>query len=350
MTQDFPPAEILSALPSAVFLLNAHNRFLYLNPAAESLFSSSEKILKGKKIEEVMAESSTLPALINRVRHQQRKLTEGCMSFLCRKGEGQRVNLEITPASDGAVLVCMHPLSQPARFPDFFENESASAMSSILAHEIRNPLSGIRGAAQILESEASSPEAASLTGLIRAEVYRISGLLDGFRVLAEDRAPEKTPVNIHQILNHVNRLAATGVAAGLRLTEEYDPSLPFLSGNRDLLIQLFLNLVKNAAEAVGEGGAITLKTACRYGERFTSPQKGEQRLPLCVTVADNGPGIPPSIQQTLFEPFISGKAGGHGLGLALAAKIVHDHDGTITFESQPGKTAFHIRFPVMKDT
>jgi two-component system nitrogen regulation sensor histidine kinase GlnL len=207
---------------------------------------------------------------------------------------------------------------------------------------VKNPLSGIRGAAQLLEQNASEADR-ELCVLIQDEADRIRNLVDRMDMFS-DRPVELAPVNIHQVLDHVRRVAQTGFAAHLRIVEEYDPSLPLVWGNRDLLVQLLLNLVKNAAEAVDPlGGEIVLATAYHHGVRIAVPGSNERvHVPLQVIVRDNGPGIPEPVRATLFEPFVTTKRGGQGLGLALVAKLVADQGGLIECDSRPGRTIFRL--------
>ena len=232
----------------------------------------------------------------------------------------------------------------------------------MLAHEVKNPLSGIRGAAQLLEQGASENDR-ELCQLIQDEADRIRGLVDRMDMFS-DRPVELAPVNIHQALDHVKRVARSDFASHLRIVEEYDPSLPMVWGNRDQLVQVLLNLVKNAAEAIGEaagvsggapgaadgGGEIVLCTAYQHGIRVAVPGTAQRRhLPLVVTVRDNGSGIPETIRPHLFDPFVTSKPSGSGLGLALVAKIVEDHGGLIEVSSRPGRTEFRLCLPVMAD-
>jgi len=226
---------------------------------------------------------------------------------------------------------------------------SVSAMAAMLAHEIKNPLSGIRGAAQLLEQSANDDDR-PLTRLICDEADRIVKLVGRFEVFSDERPVEREPVNIHAVLEHVKRLAQSGFARQIRFIEEYDPSLPSVHGNRDLLVQVLLNLVKNAAEAVpSAGGEIILSTAYRHGLRLTRPGgEGRQHLPLMVSVTDNGGGIPDDLRPYLFEPFVTTKRNGTGLGLALVAKVIGDHGGVIEFDSQPRRTVFRVFLPVVE--
>ncbi|MGI4747029.1 MAG: two-component system sensor histidine kinase NtrB, partial [Janthinobacterium lividum] len=226
---------------------------------------------------------------------------------------------------------------------------SVSGMAAILAHEVKNPLSGIRGAAQLLESTVVENDR-ELAVLIREEADRIRALVERMEMFSE-KPIERRPVNIHRVLEHVRLLAQRGFAAHIRFVENYDPSLPPVWGNRDQLVQVLLNLVKNAAEAItadSGSGEITLCTAYRHSVRLAVPGSDQRmHLPLMVTVRDSGPGISESIRPHLFEPFLTTKVTGTGLGLALAAKIVGDHGGLIEIESRPGRTDVLLHLPVL---
>jgi two-component system nitrogen regulation sensor histidine kinase GlnL len=226
---------------------------------------------------------------------------------------------------------------------------SVSGLAAVLAHEIKNPLSGIRGAAQLLEPSLSDEDRA-LARLICAETDRIRNLVDRMEVFGDERPLAIEPVNIHSVLDHVKRIAESGFARGIRITEQYDPSLPPIPGNRDKLVQAFLNLVKNAAEAVSEtrdGGRIVLTTAFRPGVRLSVPgTQARVSLPLMIEVEDSGPGIAESVKSHLFDPFVTTKRTGTGLGLALVAKIVGDHGGIIECDSEPRRTVFRVLLPM----
>jgi two-component system nitrogen regulation sensor histidine kinase GlnL len=226
---------------------------------------------------------------------------------------------------------------------------SVIALAAMLAHEIKNPLSGIRGAAQLLEQSVGDDDR-TLTRLICDEADRIVKLVDRMEVFTDERPIERESVNIHVVLEHVKHLTHSGVARHIKFVEDYDPSLPHVLGNRDQLIQVFLNLVKNAAEAIGENaadGEIQLSTAFRPGVRLSLPgSKTRVSLPLEFCVKDNGPGVPEDLLPHLFDPFVTTKPTGSGLGLALVSKIVGDHGGIIECESQPRRTIFRVLMPM----
>jgi two-component system, NtrC family, nitrogen regulation sensor histidine kinase GlnL len=230
---------------------------------------------------------------------------------------------------------------------------SVTALAAMLAHEIKNPLSGIRGAAQLLEQSARDDDR-GLTRLICEETDRIVKLVDRMEVFTDERPIERQPVNLHSVLEHVKRLTQSGFARHIKFLENYDPSLPPVFGNRDQLIQVFLNLVKNAAEAIGEDsndGEIHLSSAFRPGVRLSLPgSKTRVSLPLEFCVKDNGSGVPEELLPHLFDPFVTTKRSGSGLGLALAAKIIGDHGGIIECESQPRRTAFRVLMPMFLGT
>jgi two-component system nitrogen regulation sensor histidine kinase GlnL len=224
---------------------------------------------------------------------------------------------------------------------------SVTALAAMLAHEIKNPLSGIRGAAQLLEQSVGDDDR-TLTRLICDEADRIVKLVDRMEVFSDERPIERDSVNIHIVLDHVRRLAQSGFARHIRIGDDYDPSLPPVFANRDQLVQVFLNLVKNAAESIGDApdGEIVLTTAFKPGFRLSVPgSPAKVTLPLEFCVRDNGPGVPGDMVPHLFDPFVTTKANGTGLGLALVAKIIGDHGGVIECDSQPRRTVFRVLMP-----
>ena len=353
-----PPAEpsaraVLNALPEAVLVIAADGRIAEANQAAEELFAVSAQQLTEMSLDQVVSPDNPLFALIAQARNDRSSVAEYAVTLRGPRLGARFVSIHIASlAEDTADLVVSIFQQSIARKLDdqlIHRNaaRSVSALSSMLAHEVKNPLSGIRGAAQLLEQNAGNQDQ-HLTRLICEETDRVCALVDRMDMFADNRPIERMPVNIHRVLEHVRTLAESGFAQGIEINERYDPSLPPVHGNRDHLIQLVLNLVKNAAEAAPQvGGEITLSTAYRHGVRLAVPGSDERvHLPLVVSVQDNGEGIPEELRAHLFDAFVTTKADGSGLGLALVAKIVSDHGGVIEVESEPRRTAFNVFLPV----
>ena len=353
---------MLSTLPVPTVLLDGENGFRYANQAAENFLGLSMLQLGHTGLEALLPPDNPIFALLAQVRAYGTTISDHDLTLESPRLHKRGIILQAAPLAEepGAVLLTLQD-SSAARALDrqmAFRGaaRSVSGMSAILAHEVKNPLSGIRGAAQLLEASVAEADR-ELTVLIRDEADRIRALVDRMEVFGE-KPIERRAVNIHRVLEHVRRIAQNGFAQPLRVTEIYDPSLPPVWGNRDQLVQVLLNLVKNAAEAILSdhdlatrgGGEIVLTTAYQHGVRLALPGSGErQHLPLVVTVRDNGPGIEEDIRPHLFEPFVSGKPSGSGLGLALVAKIVGDHGGLIEVDSRPGRTEFRLCLPVLSE-
>jgi two-component system nitrogen regulation sensor histidine kinase GlnL len=341
-------AAILSALPLPAVVLDADNRFRYANNAAELFFQLSFPSLAALRLSDLLPEDSRLFGLLGQVRAQDAQVVDHDLTLESPRLHRRGVTAHGAPLPEmpGCVVLTLQDGSKAQMLDRQLSSigaaRGASAMAEMLAHEVKNPLSGIRGAAQLLEAGVSEADR-ELCVLIQDEADRIRGLVDRMDMFS-DRPVELAPVNIHQALDHVRRVALTGFASHLRIVEDYDPSLPPVWGNRDILVQILLNLVKNAAEAVDPGnGEIVLTTAFHHGVRIAVPGSRERvHLPLQVIVRDNGPGIPEPVRGTLFEPFVTTKRGGQGLGLALVAKLVSDIGGLIECDSRPGRTLFRI--------
>ena len=354
-----PPdaAVMLGALPVPVLLVDGQNRFLFANHAAEQFLGLSMQQLSHMGMADLLPADHPLFALVGQVRQHGITIADHDLSLESPRLRKQAIAVQATPLNEhpDAVLLTLQDASA-ARALDrqtIFRSaaRSVSGMAAVLAHEVKNPLSGIRGAAQLLEGSVGESDR-ELAVLIRDEADRIRDLVDRMEVFGE-KPIERRAVNIHRVLEHVRRLAQSGFAAHLRFHEAYDPSLPPVLANRDQLIQVLLNLVKNAAEAVTAmdiDGEITLTTAYRHGVRLTVPGSTQRvHLPLVVTVRDNGAGIGDDIRPHLFKPFVTSKPSGSGLGLALVAKIVADHGGLIEVESRPGRTEFTLHLPVISE-
>ena len=348
-------ASVLSALPMPAVVLDADDRFRFANQAAELFFQQSIPTLMGMALADFLPPDSRVFAVLRQVRLQDAPVSDHDLLLQSPRLNRSGVSAHGAPLPEmpGAVVLTLTDGSTAAmldRQLNFLgAARGATAMAAMLAHEIKNPLSGIRGAAQLLEQNASEADV-ELTQLIQDETDRIRNLVDRMEMFS-DRPVDRAPVNIHRVLDHVKRVAQSGFAAHLRIIEEYDPSLPPVWGNRDQLVQILLNLVKNAAEAVTEHargqGEIHLITAYHHGVRIAVPGTSERvHLPLQIIVRDNGPGIPEELRSTLFEPFITTKRGGQGLGLALVAKLVSNHGALIECDSRPGRTSFRLSMPV----
>jgi two-component system, NtrC family, nitrogen regulation sensor histidine kinase GlnL len=348
---------LLAALPHPVLVLGDDDRVLYANLAAETFFSLSHGMLKRQTLPDIVAFSSPLGALVGQVRKSGATVNEyGVEVDLPRSGVHRLVDVfaGVIAEQPGLIVLMLQQRSMAQMIERQLTHRAAarsvSGMAAVLAHEIKNPLSGIRGAAQLLEPGLKDDDRA-LTQLICTETDRIRDLVDRMEVFGDERPLAAEPVNIHSVLDHVKRLAETGFADGTRINVEFDPSLPAVVGNRDKLIQAFLNLVKNAAEAIEEcrepGGRIVLRTAFRPGVRLSVPGTSARvSLPLMIEVEDTGPGVPDELKPHLFDPFVTTKRKGTGLGLALVAKIIGDHGGVIECESVPKRTVFRVLLPL----
>ena len=345
---------LLNALPQPILSIDAGDHVVEANTAAEQFFDHSLAVLRQHPLAHFLPLESPLLKLIEQVKERGLSVTEYRLEIGRLRSDGERlVDVYITPFPGGgmAMMIQERTLTDKIdrRMTQRGAAKSVSALASMLAHEIKNPLSGIRGAAQLLEAEVSDGDRA-LTRLICQETDRIVTLVDRMGAFADERPLAGESVNIHVVLDHVKRVSQAGFARHIRFIETYDPSLPHVLGDRDQLVQVFLNLVKNAAEAIGETateGEIELSTAYRPGVRLKPPgSTSHVSLPLEFCVRDNGPGIAAEILPNLFDPFITTKASGTGLGLAMVTKIVGDHGGIIECDSHGSRTTFRVLMPM----
>ncbi len=351
---------VLDALPHPVFMIAANGKIINANMAAESFFEASLPLLRRHMLRDLVPFGSPLLALIEQVRMRSAAVNEYRVDLGTPRNPGERlVDLHVAPVPDRPDHVVV--MLQERTIAEKMDRQlihrgaarSVTALAAMLAHEIKNPLSGIRGAAQLLEQSVDGDDR-TLTKLICDETDRIVKLVDRMEVFTDERTVERESINIHIVLEHVKRLAQSGFASRIKFVEEYDPSLPPVFANRDQLIQVFLNLVKNAAEAIGDStteGEIQLTTAFRPGVKLSrSGSKHRVSLPLEFCIKDNGPGVPDDLLLHLFDPFVTTKASGSGLGLAMVAKIIGDHGGIVECESQPRHTTFRVLMPMFRGT
>jgi two-component system nitrogen regulation sensor histidine kinase GlnL len=352
------PAEDLKAAafdlsPEPAMVVDRHGALVAVNEAAEALFGQGLSLLARGRFRAALPEGSALVRLLGRAVNEGARVREHGVEISLFGLPPFQADGAATPLGDGSVLLSLHVRGTALsvdRAAEAANLKSMVGLGRMLAHEIKNPLAGIRGAAQLLKTGAP-PEDAPLAQLIVDETDRVRRLVDRMEAFADDAPPLREAINIHQPLDRVRALVANGVADGLGLKEHYDPSLPPVWGDEDQLIQIFLNLTKNAAEAAHarrDGrGEIAISTAWRQGVRVRgSDGRTLKGTPIEVRVQDNGPGVPENMRDHLFQPFITTKAHGAGLGLALVAKLVAGHGGVIDFESEPGRTVFRVLLPV----
>lgn len=343
---------IWASLPVPALVIDAENCIVEVNTSAELFLNLSSKILRGAPVWDRLHVDAPLDDAVTRVRRSDSALFVNTVDV----GSGERApvqcNVQLCTLVDrpGYVLIMLEPREIADKMGRAMQTKTAAksaiGMAEMLAHEIKNPLAGITGAAQLLSMNLSAQDM-ELTDLIVAETRRVVKLLEQVEQFGNMRPPLRKPVNLHDILDRAQKSAAVGFAAHMRIREAFDPSLPPTHADADQLLQVFLNLIKNAAQANPGGGTITIKTFYEMSLRVQRPDGSRGSVPLQVEIQDDGPGLPPDLAGEIFEPFVSGRENGTGLGLALVSKIISEHDGWIAVESVPGRTVFRISLPLV---
>jgi len=338
----------LEHLNTAIILLDEESRIAYLNPAAENLFGLSQNNLLGHPLQYAFTQTEQLfitmqMALAEHASHTEHDLTLGSYAHAAKF----HLSCTATPlrVAHFALLLEFHTIDRPlklAREEQMLDQTQANRLLlRNLAHEIKNPLGGIRGAAQLLEHELEKPYLREYTQVIIQEADRLRTLME--KLLTPQHVPHFSALNIHEVLERVRSVVLAELSIGLNIRRDYDLSLPDLIGDKEQLIQVFLNLVRNAAQALQGHGNIVLRT--RVARQITLIKK-RHPLAIMIQVIDNGPGIPIHLRDKIFYPLVSGRADGHGLGLTLAQDFISQHHGSIEFDSEPGRTCFSVLLPL----
>ena len=350
------PFPVLSALPFAVLVIDSEYQIRYVNGSGEQFFSRAATGLIGLSLSSFFSSDSTLYTLISQALSEGVSVVEYDVTLNYPKRRQRNLAITVAPMTEEmeTVVVTLHEQSIARRIRSQMVHRntarSVTGLAALMAHEVKNPLSGIRGAAQLLETSLDDAEDIALTRMICEETDRICHLVDRMDVFSSG-SPARSAVNIHLILERVCRIAEVGFGRHVHFIERYDPSLPPVYGNSDQLLQVFLNLIKNACEAMSSGDSeIQLGTSYQHGFRLALPGGTHRvQLPLMVTVTDNGPGIPEDLAAHLFDPFVTSRIDGSGLGLALVAKVVGDHGGSVEFDTGGRGTEFRVRLPMYSE-
>ncbi|MES2334910.1 MAG: ATP-binding protein [Pseudomonadota bacterium] len=345
------PGVIWASLPFPTLLIDQSAMIVEVNPAAETFLNASQRSLVGQPVFDRLSIEAPMEEALLRVRANQSPLNINDVDVTTGEKPPVQCTIHLAPMHDNPDIVML--ILSPRELADRMGRSmgaktaarSAIGMAEMLAHEIKNPLAGISGAAQLLSMNLS-PEDQEMTDLIVEETRRIVKLLEQVEQFGNLRPPDRKPVNIHDALDRARKSALVGFAAHMSIVEDYDPSLPATFADSDQLMQVFLNLIKNAAEACRHGGTIRLRSFYDLSLRLRRKDGLSGALPLNVEIIDDGPGIKPEIAASIFEPFVSGRENGTGLGLALVSKIITDHDGWISVDSTPGRTVFRVSLPM----
>jgi len=343
--------DFVDALTTAVILLTADGTIQYLNAAAQDLLAVGASVARGRALAEFLQPDDPLIALVRRAAQTGDALaSRECELHAVARGSDPHlvVYCKITPIAEQGRPCLLLELSDLTHLQRVSRDNALLAqlggsrlMARQLAHEIRNPLGGLRGAAQLLERELPSEELREYTRVIIGEADRLRNLVDG--LLGPSRAPRREAANVHELLDHVFHLVRGEAPDGIAIVRDYDPSLPNLWLDRDQIIQVMLNLARNAVQVMATSGQLTLRTRALTG--VTIGEK-RHRVVASIQFEDNGPGVPPELRETLFYPLVTARPGGSGLGLAVAQDLATRHGGLIEYESRPGRTVFTLLLPI----
>jgi len=353
MSKSLPPV-ILENLNTAVLLIDSELRVVAMNPAAEMLFSTGARQAVGQPLVQLMPHNQALIESIHACLLSDHPVTEHGLRLIA-PGGGNRTTVDCTvtpltrPGSGTELILEINPIGRLLRLAreESRHDQHAASRAVIrgLAHEIKNPLGGLRGAAQLLERELPSPALREYTQIIIHEADRLRNLVD--RMIGPNTPLHKVPTNIHQVMERVRTLIQAEVPTGIQVERDFDPSIPELQADHDQLIQATLNIARNAVQALEGEGVIRFRS--RVLRQFTIGTR-RHRLVTCVEIEDSGPGIPAELRESIFYPLVTGKPDGTGLGLSIAQDIIQQHGGSIEFSSQPGQTIFRVYLPVTNDS
>ncbi len=338
---------VLDALESAVMSLDARHKLCFMNPAAENLLRISQHQARGQTVAALcsIVGEDRFAALFADATELNGTILRRALSLQLHDGSHAVVDLVVTPLADGHLIVEMRPMELPARHAEEEMQDriygAAQEMLRGLAHEIKNPLGGLRGATQLLERELQRPELKDYTRVILHEVDRLHHLVD--RLQGPRSRPIFANVNIHQVLEHVRRLLQTELPTGIALRFDYDLSIPEVYADQEQLVQVFLNLLRNAQQALDRHGTILIRTRV---DRYVTLLHQKFRLALRVDIVDSGPGIPEDLLPRIFLPLVTSRAAGMGMGLAIAQGLVRGHGGVVHCHSRPGETIFSVSLPL----
>lgn len=349
----YPPDKILDNLSTAVLVFDRHLKLSYINPAGEQLFAHSARHASNRSLHELIYNSETMARQLTAAMQTGESFTQrGYQLELPELGKIS-VNCTVTPVTDGtttsAAMMELRQIDHHMRIEQeehlITQQEATRELLRGLAHEIKNPLGGLRGSAQLLERELTDASLKEYTQIIIDEADRLQNLID--RMLGPNNVPRMQPTNIHEVLEHVRELVQAEAGKTLQIKQDYDPSLPELEADAELLIQALLNIVRNAAQALGNKGVIVLRTRALRKKNIGNKV---YRLVASIEIEDNGPGIDARVRDTIFYPMITTRSEGTGLGLSIAQSLVNKHRGLVECSSQPGQTVFTVLLPMEEAT